>query len=307
MANANNQTAIFNFSNSFCKSYPLRAEIDEHGAPWFCAKDVCDILGYANHNKSINDHCTSKGVTNRYPLKTEGGIQYPLFITEGNLYRLIIKSNKPESAKFESWVCDEVLPSIRKTGQYSQQQKLETETETPIEYFGYNRVPVKDSSGKGKIAPARPASVNNWLLEHMDRTAVLAATVRDEFMRQHYIQKLDLLYRMTGLTMPDISKIGVQTKRDHKVSREFFKNILHLERMGVRLNHSDNPNMLAISLLEYVVACGQHLNMPRQSTHTLKPYLKRNASYPYLSTDKVPSSITDKTVECWIFSNQYEF
>lgn len=54
-----------------------------------------------------------------YPLETAGGVQYPAFIDEGNLYRLIIKSKKPEAEAFESWVCDEVLPSIRKTGSYA--------------------------------------------------------------------------------------------------------------------------------------------------------------------------------------------
>ena len=100
------------------KNHQLRVQADENGNPWFCAKDACDILGYTNDSKAIKDHCKPEGVTNRYPLHTNGGIQYPTFINEGNLYRLIIKSNKPEAEPFESWVCDEVLPSIRKSGGY---------------------------------------------------------------------------------------------------------------------------------------------------------------------------------------------
>lgn len=98
-------------------SIPVRTFLDDTGEPWFCAKDVCDVLGYANSRKSIADHCRAKGVTNRDTL-TDGGIQPLSFINEGNLYRLIIKSRKPEAERFESWVCDEVLPTIRKTGQY---------------------------------------------------------------------------------------------------------------------------------------------------------------------------------------------
>ncbi len=100
------------------QSHKLRVLPDEKGNPWFVAKDVCDILGYANDSKAIKDHCKAEGVTNRYPLVTKGGTQYPNVISEGNLYRLIIKSNKPEAEPFESFVCDEVLPAIRKTGQY---------------------------------------------------------------------------------------------------------------------------------------------------------------------------------------------
>lgn len=110
-----NNLQIFDF-----KALPFRTTVDENGNPWFCGKDVCDILGYANHNDAIKKTCKPKGVANSYPLETAGGIQYPVFIDEGNLYRLIIKSNKPEAEPFEAWVCDEVLPSIRKTGGYVQ-------------------------------------------------------------------------------------------------------------------------------------------------------------------------------------------
>jgi prophage antirepressor-like protein len=99
--------------------FTIRVVADENGNPWFCAKDVCGILGYTNDSKAIKDHCKSDGVTNRYPIiDTLGRQQFPAFINEGNLYRLIIKSRKPEAEKFESWVCDEVLPAIRKTGRY---------------------------------------------------------------------------------------------------------------------------------------------------------------------------------------------
>ena len=86
--------------------------------PIFCAKDVCIALGYKNHNKAIGDHCRAKGVTKRYT-PTEGGQQGMIFIDEGNLYRLILKSNLPAAEKFEEWVCDEVLPTIRRTGSYN--------------------------------------------------------------------------------------------------------------------------------------------------------------------------------------------
>ncbi len=109
----NNALQTFSF-----QSLPLRVEVDEQGNPWFCAKDACDILGHTNSSKAIKDHCKPKGVTNKYPLQTTGGIQYPTFIDEGNLYRLIIKSHKPEAEPFESLVCDEILPAIRKTGGY---------------------------------------------------------------------------------------------------------------------------------------------------------------------------------------------
>lgn len=107
------------------QSRPLRVVADDQGNPWFCAKDVCDILGYANDSKAVGDHCKPDGVTNRYPIADAlGREQFPSFLSEGNLYRLIIKSNKPEAEPFESWVCDEVLPTIRKTGSYGNSEEV---------------------------------------------------------------------------------------------------------------------------------------------------------------------------------------
>lgn len=104
--------SVFNF-----QSTTIRVVADDKGEPLFVASDVCEVLGYRNTSKAIADHCRQKGITKRYTL-TEKGEQELLYIDEGNLYRLIIKSRKPEAEPFESWVCDEVLPSIRKTGSY---------------------------------------------------------------------------------------------------------------------------------------------------------------------------------------------
>ena len=95
----------------------IRTVVTEDGTPLFCGKDVAITLGYTNPNKAIHDHC--KGVPFRYPLETPGGTQQARFITEGDLYRLVFNSKLPEAEKFEAWVVDEVLPSIRKHGMYA--------------------------------------------------------------------------------------------------------------------------------------------------------------------------------------------
>lgn len=87
-----------------------------NGKPYFVATDVATALGYINPRKAVNDHC--KGVTKR-DTPTSSGVQQMSYINEGDLYRLIMKSKLPSAEKFESWVMDEVLPSIRKTGSYS--------------------------------------------------------------------------------------------------------------------------------------------------------------------------------------------
>lgn len=91
--------------------------IEHDGTVLFCGRDVATALGYANTKDALARHC--KGVANHYPLQTPGGTQDARFITEGDLYRLIASSKLPTAARFESWVFDEVLPSIRKHGVYA--------------------------------------------------------------------------------------------------------------------------------------------------------------------------------------------
>jgi prophage antirepressor-like protein len=122
------QIEIFSFQSRL-----LRIISDEKGAPWFIAKDICDILGYANSRDIIHKLCRVTGVSKRYIPELSNSYQ---LIDEGNLYRLIIKSGKPEAETFEAWVCDEVLPSIRKTGCYGFYEFLNPITEpiTPEDF-----------------------------------------------------------------------------------------------------------------------------------------------------------------------------
>lgn len=94
------------------------AEIN--GKPYFVASDVATALGYANPRKAVIDHC--KGVTKR-DTHTSGGKQELSYINEGDVYRLIMRSKLPSAEKFESWVVDEVIPSIRKNGGYIANQE----------------------------------------------------------------------------------------------------------------------------------------------------------------------------------------
>ena len=105
-----NDLTIFN-SNEFGEIRTVTID----GKPYFVATDVATALGYVNPRKAVNDHC--KGVTKR-DTPTSSGVQQMSYINEGDLYRLIMKSKLPAAEKFESWVVDEVLPTIRKTGSY---------------------------------------------------------------------------------------------------------------------------------------------------------------------------------------------
>lgn len=100
--------------------------VEENGKVLFCGSDVAKALGYAKPNNAIKTHCKSitlkQGIGVITGTKTDGteAIQKikMTFINEGDVYRLITHSKLPSAEKFESWVFDEVLPSLRKTGGY---------------------------------------------------------------------------------------------------------------------------------------------------------------------------------------------
>lgn len=88
-----------------------------NGQVMFAATDVAKCLGYANPQKAVRDHCKSAGV-NEMDTPTNGGIQKVKFITKGNIIRLVASSELPQAEEVESWIFDEVIPTVLETGGY---------------------------------------------------------------------------------------------------------------------------------------------------------------------------------------------
>ncbi len=100
------------------------------GKEYFPANQCASILGYAVPKDAITRHC--KGALKRR-LPTNGGVQEVKLIPEGDLYRLIVSSKLPQAEKFERWVFDEVLPSIRRNGGYvGNIEEIITKTATAV-------------------------------------------------------------------------------------------------------------------------------------------------------------------------------
>lgn len=112
------------------KGAALRTLIDEAGEPWFVAKDACDILGIdTNHLREALDDDEITNLRNSEVWNQPG--RAPLIISEPGLYKLIMRSRKPEAKEFQRWVTHEVLPSIRKHGAYMTQQTLDKALTSP--------------------------------------------------------------------------------------------------------------------------------------------------------------------------------
>ena len=105
-----NDLTVFNF-----ESQPVRIHV-ENSDTWFCLNDVCKVLEIKDRQQ-LRLRLNKKGCC-LIPTPSRGGVQKTYFVNEANLYRAIFRSDKPQARKFEDWVCEEVLPAIRKTGSY---------------------------------------------------------------------------------------------------------------------------------------------------------------------------------------------
>lgn len=133
--------------------------IDEK--PYACASDVAKALGYARPNDAIKQHCRAT-VKHRTPIS--GKMQDINFIPEGDIYRLIVKSKLPSAERFESWVFDEVLPSIRKNGGYIVGQETLSDDELMARALlvAQNKIAERDKiieEKQAKIEQMRPKEI----------------------------------------------------------------------------------------------------------------------------------------------------
>lgn len=105
---------------------------EEQGKVLFCGSDVAKALGYSKPNNAISAHCRcalKRGIP--HPQSTEKTI-IMTFIPEGDVYRLISHSRLPSAEKFESWIFDDVLPTIRRTGGYVSNEEMFIENYLPF-------------------------------------------------------------------------------------------------------------------------------------------------------------------------------
>ena len=130
--------------------------IEEEGKVLFCGKDVAKALGYANTQDALSRHC--RGVVKRDLIDALGRKQEASFILEGDIYRLAAKSELPGADAFESWIFDEVLPTIRRNGAYMTPETLEAAILSP-DYLLKVVTALKDETDKRKALEAANATL----------------------------------------------------------------------------------------------------------------------------------------------------
>lgn len=106
-----NEVQLFNFENHEVRSLLLNNE------PWFVGKDVAEVLGYERADNAIRNHIDKEDKL-MHQISASGQNRNMTIINESGLYSLILSSKLPSAKKFKRWVTSEVLPALRKTGQY---------------------------------------------------------------------------------------------------------------------------------------------------------------------------------------------
>ena len=145
------------------------------GEPWFVANDVAKALGYANPSDATNKHC--KRAVKRWGSDSLGRPTEFKVIPEGDLYRLVAKSQLPNAEKFESWIFDEVLPTIRKHGIYATDNVIDEIMNNPE--FGIKLLTKLKEEREARIK----AEQKNAILTHVNKTYTMTEIAKELNMK----------------------------------------------------------------------------------------------------------------------------
>lgn len=176
--------------------------------PWFVAVDVAAALGYATPRDAIARHC--KGVVKR-DTPTSSGVQRMSYINEGDLYRLIMKSKLPSAEKFENWVMNEVLPSIRKHGIYATDSVIDNILNNPD--FGIELL----TKLKEERAARVKAEQRNAVLMHVNKTYTMTEIAKELGLKSaielnKMLSEMHIQYKVnnTWVMYSDYSNLGYE-------------------------------------------------------------------------------------------------
>lgn len=177
----------------------LRVLVEEDGSEWFSAAEVCALLGYTNSRKAVADHCRQDGVSKRDIIDKLGRTQEMTFINEGNLWRLIIKSRKPQAQAFERQVMEVILPTIRRTGHYAAPSKPATPPPTQLPPAAMKRLAPPALSAELRRAINRKAHALS--LDGFDRTRDRLAEIVNGWLARQWTEQdaLEELHKLGGV------------------------------------------------------------------------------------------------------------
>ena len=179
--------------------------VEVDGKVYFPAIECAKLLKYANPYDAVRRH--TKGIV-KYEVLTKGGKQKVNFITEGNIYRLISHSQLPEAERFEAWIFNEVIPSIRKHGIYIADDAAREALESPEEFLARAMIVAGETLRKREERIAR-LEAENVTLAVYNQGMALMLDKGEEYLSVKRVAE------MNGITASDISwhKLKSETEK----------------------------------------------------------------------------------------------
>ena len=219
----------------------VRTATDEKGEPWFCAKDLCDVLGYKNSSCAVNQHVRSSDVAKRYVARLaknrfgvcEGKMQVVqmIFVNESGFYALVLGSKLPSAVKFKDWVTSVVLPQIRKTGGYIPVKEGESEEETIRNAEEILRATLKK---KEELLEQQKKLIE----EQKARLDGQKAWIADQDAR--LIQQKALLHQQEVQMGLDKKLIGEQDEEIRRLNGVVDEQVVNIARKGENIIHLEH-------------------------------------------------------------------
>lgn len=198
----------------------------------FAATETAKMLGYVNPHDAIHKHCKKEGVAKRevpHPQSINKTIKKN-FITEGNLYRLIAHSNLPGAEKFESWVFDEVLPIIRRTGGYIAGEEQMNEDELVLKAMAVLNKKVENLRNKNEQLKLENEKQNQLIGELKPK-----ADYTDKILQSKGTVKVNVIANDYGLTAIAMNKKLHELRIQYKQGKDW---LLYREYRGKGYTHS---------------------------------------------------------------------
>ena len=219
----------------------VRIVTDEKGEPWFCAKDLCDVLGYRRAYDTVKQRVRSsdtikysvtRTVKNRYG-ECSGRVLVVqmIFVNESGFYALVLGSKLATAVKFKDWVTSVVLPQIRKTGGYIPVHEGESEEETIRNAEKILRVTLKK---KEELLEQQKKLIE----EQKARLDGQKAWIADQDAR--LIQQKALLHQQEVQLGLDKKLIGEQDVEIRRLNGVVDEQVVNIARKGENIIHLEH-------------------------------------------------------------------
>jgi len=227
--------------------------IAKDGEPWFAAKDVCEVLDITWSGSKTLDRISDnhKGVVN---FTTPGGNQEMLGVDESGLYKLIMRSNKPEAETFQDWITDEVIPTIRKTGSYTAPMTIEDMIIAQAQSVKELKAEVKEIGVTSEYAKEQ-AELANKRINELDNVDTIGDT------RQRLVKAVQRYAERNGYTY----------SQGWKDFRQAFNTAFHTNLTARRKYYMESRNIKSMTVPEYLEATNQLPDALRVANKMLQP------------------------------------